>query len=82
MSYFVDSFDTESEFRSALITTLQSRIQQIITDTPNTNNISVLIVHESFISQYKRDLDLETKSIAELRKQLETGIENDILLME
>lgn len=70
--YFIDSFDSELEFRNALITTLQSRIQQIITDTPSTNNIAVLIVHESFTSQYKRALDGETKAIAELRKQLET----------
>lgn len=71
---FLDSFDSDAEFRSALISTLQSRIQQIITDTPTTNNIAVLIVHESFTAQYKRGLERESKSIAELKKQLETGI--------
>lgn len=35
-------------------------------------NVAVLIVHESFISQYKRHLDMEKKEIADLKKQLET----------
>ena len=35
-------------------------------------NVAVMIVHESFLSQYKRHLDMEKKEIADLKKQLET----------
>lgn len=79
----VDSFDTEEEYREVLLHTLQNRIQEIVTwewsyglmsrDNPNTNNVAVLIVHESFMSQYKKELDAEQKQIADLKKQLETS---------
>lgn len=41
-------------------------------DDPTTMNVAVMIVHESFISQYKRHLDMEKKEITDLKKQLET----------
>lgn len=80
----LDSFDSDEEFRKVLVTALQERIQQIVrysddldgscsSDNPTTNNVAVMIVHESFISQYKKDLDNENKAIIELKKQLETG---------
>ena len=74
----VDSFDTEEEYREVLLHTLQNRIQEIVTwewsyglmsrDNPNTNNVAVLIVHESFMSQYKKELDAEQKQIADLQQ--------------
>lgn len=80
---YVDSFDTEEEYREVLLHTLQNRIQEIVTcafhaslmsrDNPSTNNVAVLIVHESFMSQYKKELDAEQKQIADLKKQLETS---------
>lgn len=80
---YVDSFDTEEEYREVLLHTLQNRIQEIVTwewtapptsrDNPNTNNVAVLIVHESFMSQYKKELDAEQKQIADLKKQLEAS---------
>ena len=41
-------------------------------DDPTTMNVAVMIVHESFISQYKRHLDMEKKEITDLKKHLET----------
>lgn len=51
------------------------RIDWIVncSDNPNTNSVAVLIVHESFMSQYKKELDVEQKQMADLRKQLETS---------
>lgn len=80
----LDSFDSDEEFRKVLVTALQERIQQIVrydddhddwfaSDNPTTNNVAVMIVHESFLSQYKKELDKENKALNELKKQLETG---------
>ena len=59
------------------------RIDWIVncSDNPNTNSVAVLIVHESFMSQYKKELDVEQKQMADLRKQLETRkfFENNLL---
>ena len=78
----IESFDTEVQYRQALVSTLQTRIHEVLgfaslsflirRDDPNSMNVAVLLVHESFLSQYKRRLDAEQRTISELRMQLTT----------
>ena len=77
----MDSFDSEAEYRDVLVNALQTRIQEIVTDDPATNSVAILIVHESFLAQYKRELEEEQRLIAQLKGEGEDAAKSGEIAM-
>lgn len=50
-------------------------------DDPATNSVAILIVHESFLAQYKRELEEEQRLIAQLKGEGEDAAKNEEIAM-